>query len=452
MSKKIGLIGLGVMGENIAKNFADNEISVQAFNSSREKLKRIQNNIPKGLFNGYTNIDEMVASLDVPRRILIMVPAGEATTKVVDELSDKLSDGDWIIDGGNSHYKDSEKNGNLLHKKGINFAGLGISGGEEGARYGPALMLGSISNKVSEITNEFLDKISAVDSEKNNCFKIYKGYGAGHFVKMVHNGIEYAEMQLISEIYDILRKNGKNNDYISEVFSKLSDSSQGSYLFEITHKIINKKIEGDSILDKISPIARHKGTGKWTIESALELGVAVPSVSSAFESRIISQNTLSSNQELTIEKGDIRFEDLYKAIYQVRVSIFMQGLNLINKRGVENKWNIDLNDVLENWKSGCIVKTKLLNDLPLLIGVLNNEPSKEFNSLLDVTPLTSDFIQKANRNSIPTPCMSASLNWILSTFAHSLPTNLIQAQRDYFGSHTVELLNSPEEGPVHIDW
>ena len=448
MLKEIGLIGLGVMGKNIALNLSDNGVAIKAFNDSKEKLEEIKKEF-SDTFEGHTDINNLINSLSKPRTILLMVPSGKATKDVIEKIKDLLDEGDLVIDGGNSFYLDSEENGLALEQKKINFMGMGVSGGEEGARNGPAIMVG-YKNKISEDLKNTLSAISAKTDQ--DCIGFYKGYGSGHFIKMVHNGIEYAEMQLISEIYDILRKNGKNNDYISEVFSKLSDSSQGSYLFEITHKIINKKIEGDSILDKISPIARHKGTGKWTIESSLELGVAVPSVSSAFESRIISQNTLSSNQELTIEKGDIRFEDLYKAIYQVRVSIFMQGLNLINKGGVENKWNIDLNDVLENWKSGCIVKTKLLNDLPLLIGVLNNEPSKEFNSLLDVTPLTSDFIQKANRNSIPTPCMSASLNWILSTFAHSLPTNLIQAQRDYFGSHTVELLNSPEEGPVHIDW
>ena len=269
---------------------------------------------------------------------------------------------------------------------------------------------------------------------------------------MVHNGIEYAEMQLISEIYDLLRKHGKDKDYIASVFSRLEESDQGSYLFEITKKIINKKVEGKSILEQISSVAKHKGTGKWTIEAGIELGVAIPSISAAFDTRIISQNTLSSNQKVNSEEIDIDFEDLYKAIYQLRVSIFMQGLNLIKKGSIENEWSIHLNDVLDNWKSGCIIRTKLLDDLPLLVNVLDNTSNKKFNELLAVVPITSDIINKANKNSVPTPCMSASLNWILSIFSDSLPTNLIQAQRDYFGSHNVEMINSPESGPIHIEW
>ncbi len=452
MNSQIGLVGLGVMGENIAKNLAENNIQIKAFNTSEEKLKKIKGEIKEGFFDGYTSINEMVDSIERPRVILLMVPAGEATKKVILTLSEKLSEGDWVLDGGNSNYKDSEENGEELEKKNMHFAGLGVSGGEKGARYGPALMLGSKSSNVIKSIQDYLGKIAAIDSNKKKCFKIYHGYGAGHFVKMVHNGIEYAEMQLIAEVYDLLRKNGKDEDSIASVFSKLEDSNQGSYLFEITKKIINKKVEGESILEQISSIAKHKGTGKWTIEAGIELGVAVPSISAAFDTRIISQNTLSSNQKVNSNKVDIDFEDLYKAIYQLRVSIFMQGLNLIKKGSIENEWGIHLNDVIDNWKSGCIIRTKLLDDLPLLINVLDNTSNKKFNELLADFPIASDIINKANKSFVPTPCMSASLNWILSTFSDSLPTNLIQAQRDYFGSHNVELTNSPESGPIHIEW
>ena len=452
MTDQIGLIGLGVMGENIAKNLADNNVQIVAFNSSKEKLNKIRSNIQVNLFHGYTDIDEMVNSLKQPRLILLMVPAGKPTKEVISTLSTRLSKNDWIIDGGNSNYIDSEETGIELSKKGLHFAGLGISGGEKGARHGPALMLGSNSTSVPKIVQDYLNRIAAIDSDENKCFKIYSGFGAGHFIKMVHNGIEYAEMQLISEVYDLLRKHGKDKDYIASVFSRLEDSDQGSYLFEITKNIINKKVEGKSILEQISSVAKHKGTGKWTIEAGIELGVAIPSISAAFDTRVISQNTLSTNQKVNSEKIDIDFEDLYKAIYQLRVSIFMQGLNLIKKGSIENEWSIHLNDVLDNWKSGCIIRTKLLDDLPLLINVLDNTSNKKFNELLAVVPITSDIINKANKSSVPTPCMSASLNWILSTFSESLPTNLIQAQRDYFGSHNVELINSSESGPIHIEW
>ena len=452
MTNQIGLIGLGVMGENIAKNFADNNIQIVAFNSSEEKLNKIKDNIQDNLFRGYTDIDEMINSLEKPRLILLMVPAGKPTKEVISTLSTRLSKNDWIIDGGNSNYIDSEEAGIELSKKGFHFAGLGVSGGEKGARNGPALMLGSNSTSVPEIVQDYLNRIAAIDSSGNKCLRIYSGYGAGHFVKMVHNGIEYAEMQLISEVYALLRKGGNKNPYIAEVFEKLSKSSQGSYLFDITKNIINKKVEGKLILNRISTVAGHKGTGKWAIEAGLELGVAIPSISASFDSRIISQNTLTSDQKVTEEAVDINFDDLYKAIYQLRVSIFMQGLNLIKKGSGKNDWGINLDDVLENWKSGCIIRTELLNDLPALVSVLDNKPNKEFDRLLDITPITSKLILKANIGSIATPCMSASLNWILSTFSKSLPTNLIQAQRDYFGSHSVELVDSPENGFIHIDW
>ena len=452
MTDQIGLIGLGVMGENIAKNLADNNVQIVAFNSSKEKLNKIRSNIQVNLFHGYTDIDEMVNSLKQPRLILLMVPAGEPTKEVIGNLSTRLSKNDWIIDGGNSNYIDSEETGRELSKKGLHFAGLGISGGEKGARHGPALMLGSNSTSVPEIVQDYLNRIAAIDSDGHKCIRIYNGYGAGHFVKMVHNGIEYAEMQLISEIYDLLRKRRNNDTYIAEIFEKLSKSAQGSYLFDITKNIINKEVEGKPILNRISTVAWHKGTGKWAIEAGIELGVAIPSISASFDSRVISQNTLTSDQKVTEGAVDINFDDLYKAIYQLRVSIFMQGLNLIKKGSSKNDWDINLDDVLDNWKSGCIIRTELLNDLPALISVLDNKPNKGFDRLLDITPITSKLILKANIGSIATPCMSASLNWILSTFSKSLPTNLIQAQRDYFGSHTVELVDSPKNGFIHIDW
>ena len=452
MTNQIGLIGLGVMGENIAKNFADNNIQIVAFNSSEEKLNKIKDNIQDNLFRGYTDIDEMINSLEQPRLILLMVPAGKPTKEVISTLSTRLSINDWIVDGGNSNYIDSEETGIELSKKGFHFAGLGVSGGEKGARNGPALMLGSNSTSVPEIVQDYLNRIAAIDSDGNKCLRIYNGYGAGHFVKMVHNGIEYAEMQLISEVYDLLRKCGHKDSYIAEVFERLSKSAQGSYLFDITKNIINKEVGGKPILNRISTAAEHKGTGKWAIEAGIELGVAIPSISASFDSRVISQNTLTSDQKIMGDAVDINFDDLYKAIYQLRVSIFIQGLNLIKKGSSSNDWDINLDDVLANWKSGCIIRTELLNNLSALISVLDNKPNKEFDRLLNITPITSKLILKANIGSVATPCMSASLNWILSTFSKSLPTNLIQAQRDYFGSHTVELIDSPENGFIHIDW
>ncbi len=452
MSKVVGLIGLGVMGENIAKNFIDRGVQVHAFNNSEKKLKELTNTVDPSLLYGYTDIDEMIKAIKPPRLILLMVPAGNATKEVINALSEKLSKGDWVIDGGNSNYKDSEETGIQLEKKGIHFAGLGVSGGEKGARYGPALMLGVKNIDAVELIQKCFDEIAAIDSEKNKCFKTYSGYGAGHFVKMVHNGIEYAEMQLISEIYDILRSSGKDRGYIEDIFNKLAESEQGSYLFEITKNIINKKENNQYILDRISTVANHKGTGKWTIEAGIELEVPVPSIVAAFDSRVISHSTvplISNKRNGTIEIG---YEKLYEAIYQFRISIFLQGLNLIRKGSFEYGWEVSIEDVLNNWKSGCIIRTKLLNTLPSVIDIFERKSNDEFNKLLGGVPTSSQLIALANQNSVPTPCMSASLNWLLSTFSKSLPTNLIQAQRDYFGSHMVKLIDSSDAGLTHIEW
>ena len=452
MNNVIGLIGLGVMGENIARNFIDHGIEVRAFNSSKKKLEQVKNTVDKGLFYGYTSIEEMIDSIEEPRLVLLMVPAGDATKEVINTLSKKLSKGDWIIDGGNSNYKDSEENGAQLEKKKINFAGLGVSGGENGARYGPALMLGVKNIDMIKSIQKCLDEIAAIESEKNKCFKTYRGYGAGHFVKMVHNGIEYAEMQLISEIYDILRSSGKDRSYIEDIFNKLAESEQGSYLFEITKNIINKKENNQYILDRISTVANHKGTGKWTIEAGIELEVPVPSIVAAFDSRVISHSTIPLICNKRNGTIDIGYEKLYEAIYQFRISIFLQGLNLIRKGSFEYGWEVSIEDVLNNWKSGCIIRTKLLNSLPSMIDIFERKSNDEFNKLLGDVPTSSQLIALANQNSVPTPCMSASLNWLLSTFSKSLPTNLIQAQRDYFGSHMVKLIDSSDAGLTHIEW
>ena len=223
-------------------------------------------------------------------------------------------------------------------------------------------------------------------------------------------------------------------------------------MFEITKKIISKKENKGYLLDRISSVANHKGTGKWTIEAGMELEVPVPSIAAAFDSRVISHSTIPLISNKRNGNIEISYEKLYEAIYQFRTSIFMQGLNLIRKGSFEYGWEVSIEDVLNNWKSGCIIRTKLLNSLPSVVDIFEKKSNDEFDKLLEVTPTSSQLITLANQNSVPTPCMSASLNWLLSTFSKSLPTNLIQAQRDYFGSHMVELIDSSDAGLSHIEW
>ena len=284
--KEIGLIGLGVMGKNIALNLSEKGVSIKGFNGSKNKLNEIKKEF-SGEFEGYTDINDLVNNLSKPRTILLMVPSGKTTKDVIEKIENLLDEEDLIIDGGNSFYLDSEENGSNLKQKNIDFIGMGVSGGEEGARNGPAIMVG-YENKISEEIKNTLSTISAKTEQE--CIGFYKGFGSGHFIKMVHNGIEYAEMQLIAEIYEILKKSEKTNEEIASFFDNLKNEGRSSYLIEITAKILRQKKDDIYILDQIKPFASNKGTGKLTVETSLNLKVPVPSIYAAYDARVQSNN------------------------------------------------------------------------------------------------------------------------------------------------------------------
>ena len=459
MLSEIGLIGLGVMGKNIALNIAEKGTFVKAFNGSQEKIDAISDEFG-GMFSGFTKLEELIDNLERPRNILLMIPSGQPTHSVVNQLSNLLDEGDVIIDGGNSFYQESENHGNILSSKSIEFIGMGVSGGEEGARHGPAIMIGSANNLSDELV-ELLTAISA--KAPNDCIGFYKGHGSGHFIKMVHNGIEYAEMQLITEAYYLLKYAEYSNIEIAEFFESLKSRNQSSYLIEITSEILRKKDGEFFTLDLIKPFANNKGTGKLTIETSFELGISAPSIYAAYDARVQSNagdtwKKATNQSEDTMLELDHSFNkiinesNLSKALYFGRVAAMVQGLKIIHKYSEVNSLSINYSDIFNNWSGGCIIRSQMLDELLEIDKTAEDFLKSEslHNLLKDNLSVVKDVVSSSMLNNISLPVLSSSLNWYLNLSSSSNPSNLIQAQRDYFGSHTVQLLDSEEY--IHIDW
>ncbi len=448
MLNEIGLVGLGVMGKNIALNLSDKGITIKSFNDSMKKLDDIKKEFSNE-FIGYTNLEEFVESLETPKTILLMVPSGKATREVIERLADLLEEGSMIIDGGNSFYVDSIDNGKYLSEKSIHFIGMGVSGGEDGARNGPALMVGSDLS----LETSLLDTLKNIAAKSEvECLGVYQGPGTGHFIKMVHNGIEYAEMQTIAEIYLILKNLNKTNEDMSNFFSSQTEESKSSYLIEITSEILQKKDGDKFIIDQIKPVAQNKGTGRLTIQTSLALNVSIPSIAASYDARVQSSNQYATkiNQELISE--DISSKELSDALYFSRVCSMIQGLELISKFSNDEDHNILIPEVLDNWSGGCIIRSNLLSELKKEFGDNNDvfNLNNIFNTLNKYRVSISKVLQITTKYNIPTPVLSASLNWFNNVTSEDNPSNLIQAQRDFFGRHKVQLIDSSND--INIDW
>ena len=448
MLKEIGLIGLGVMGKNIALNLSDNGVIIKAFNNSEKKLNDIKKEF-KNDFIPFDNLEQFVENLENPKTILLMVPSGQATKEVIEKLVSLLGEGGTIIDGGNSFYLDSIENGEYLKKNSINFIGMGVSGGEDGARNGPALMVGSETS----IETSLFDTLKNIAAKAEvECLGIYQGPGTGHFIKMVHNGIEYAEMQSIAEMYLILKKLNKTNKEISNFFSSQSENNNSSYLIEITSKILQKKDGDEFVIDQIKPIAQNKGTGRLTIQTSLDLDVSIPSISAAYDARLQSNNQYITKTSMESIDEDISDKNLSDALYFSRVCSMIQGLELITKFSESENHEISIVEVLENWRGGCIIRSNLLLDLKKEFSENNSFYSLDniFNNLQQNRAAISKVLQITTKNNIPTPVLSASFNWFNNLTSVDNPSNLIQAQRDFFGRHKVQKVDSSED--INIDW
>jgi 6-phosphogluconate dehydrogenase len=461
-----GMIGLGTMGCNLLLNMADNHFAVIGFDINRAKAEEFEASANPGtIVKGVFELRSLTAQLKKPRKIMMLVPAGKPVDDVINNLLPLLDKEDIIIDGGNSHYTDTLRRIHFLQEKGIHFMGMGISGGEMGARTGPSIMPGGDEKAWQEV-KPILEAVSAkVNGEP--CVAYMGNAAAGHYVKMVHNGIEYALMQLISEVYDILKRGaGLNNDALHDVFKKWNNGDLKSFLLEITADIF-KQIDPDTgkmLVDMILDKAGAKGTGKWTSQDAMDLAVPIPTIDAAVAMRNISvykeeRITAAELYGSTIPSIDPDKEkftgQLQDAFFFATIICYAQGFALLHKASSELKMNIHLPDVVKIWRGGCIIRSGLLDDF---YSVFKKEPAlpnlllnKEIAVLLKTKEKNlRGIIQQAAAMKIPIAGFSTALAYFDAYCSEQLPTNLIQAQRDYFGAHTYQRID--RKGIFHNEW
>nr|CAB3264809.1 6-phosphogluconate dehydrogenase, decarboxylating-like [Phallusia mammillata] len=462
----IALIGLAVMGQNIILNMNDHGFVVCAYNRTVEKVDRFLANEAKGTkIVGAHSVKEMISKLKKPRRVMMLVKAGSAVDAFIDQLVPHLEAGDIIIDGGNSEYLDTIRRCKALDEKKILFVGSGVSGGEDGARYGPSLMPGGSPAAWSHIKPIFQGIAAKVGSEP--CCDWVGENGAGHYVKMVHNGIEYGDMQLICETYHIMKTVlNMSNDEISEVFAEWNKGELDSFLIEITTDIMKfRDTDGTHLLDKIRDAAGQKGTGKWTAISALDQGMPVTLIGESVFARCLSslkdERVIASKQLAgpTVSfQGDRKafLEDLKQALYASKIISYTQGFMLMREAAKQFKWNLNYGGIALMWRGGCIIRSVFLGKIKEAFDKNHNLT----NLLLD--DFFKQAIQRAQdgwrrvvasavTNGVPAPCLSTALSFYDGYRLEKLPANLIQAQRDYFGAHTYELLSNPGEFH-HTNW
>ncbi|MFP3122500.1 NADP-dependent phosphogluconate dehydrogenase [Ectobacillus funiculus] len=467
LKQQIGVVGVGVMGKSLALNFESKGHSVALYDISEEKVNEIiQEHHDKNLI-GTHNIEDFINSLESPRKILLMVNAGEITDKAIDSLFPYLDKGDILIDGGNTYFVDTVRRNKRLAEKGIHFIGAGVSGGQEGALKGPSIMPGG-QKEAYEHVKEMLEGISAkVDGEP--CCAYVGPDGAGHYVKMVHNGIEYGDMQLICEAYFFLKQTlDLSAAEFHEIFTEWNQGELESYLIEITADIFTKrdKETGKPLVDLILDTAEQKGTGKWTSQNALDLGAALPIItesvfarymSAVKEERVYASEVLSGptgKAALAIKKEQL-IEAVRQALYMSKICSYAQGLTQLKDASETYDWNLDLGSIAMLWRGGCIIRAGFLQNIKEAYDCNASLP----NLLLDpyFTEIVGSYqgglreiIAIAAQQGIPVPAFSAALSYYDSYRMATLPANLLQAQRDYFGAHTYKRID--KEGTFHTEW
>ena len=462
----IGVVGLAVMGSNLARNLASRSGNrVAIYNRSVEKTNDLVANHPEANFIASDSIDEFVASLAKPRIAIIMVQAGFATDAVITALSDRFEKDDIIVDGGNALYTDTIRREKEVSAKDIHFVGAGISGGEEGALNGPSIMPGG-SKESYEHLGPILRSIAAV-AEGEACVTHIGSDGAGHFVKMIHNGIEYADMQLIAEAYDILRQAGGLNPLeISRVLTDWNAGELESYLIEITAEVLAQVDQktGEPLVDVILDAAGSKGTGVWTVQSALDLGTPVSGIAEAVFARSLSSQAdqragapeySAGDSVWEIADQEAFIEDVRKALYASKIVAYAQGFDAIRAGAIENNWDINLGEVAKIWRGGCIIRAQFLNrisdaykqDAKLLSLLFDGYFIK---AIEDAASAWRQVVSKASLAGIPVPAFASSLSYFDGLRAERLPAALVQGQRDFFGAHTYKRVDMP--GTFHTLW
>lgn len=466
MSKQqIGVVGMAVMGRNLALNIESRGFSVSIYNRSKDKTDDVMAEHPGKKLVPYYSVKDFVDSLEKPRRILIMVQAGKGTDAVIDELKPLLDKGDIIIDGGNAYYKDTIRRNQQLSNEGFNFIGTGVSGGEEGALKGPSIMPGG-QYEAYQLVAPILEQIAA-KANGEPCVTYIGPDGAGHYVKMVHNGIEYGDMQLIAESYAMLKHAvGLSNQELSEVFADWNKGELDSYLIEITADIFRKKDEnGQYLVDVILDAAGNKGTGKWTSQNALDLGeplsLITESVFARYISAIKSQRVIASTQlsgpQLSGAARDRNewVEKIRKALYMGKIISYAQGFAQLAAASTENNWNLNYGDIAKIFRAGCIIRAQFLQKITDAYAgnsrVVNLLLTPYFKQTVEAYQQSlRDVVSLAVQQGIPVPTLSAAIAYYDSYRSAVLPANLIQAQRDYFGAHTYKRID--KDGVFHTDW
>ena len=464
MKKNIGVIGMAVMGKNLALNIADHGYSVAIYNRTYEVTQNVLLENPNANLSGSETLEEFVNLLESPRKIILMVKAGKPVDTFLDTLYPLLDKGDIVVDAGNSFFLDTIRREKTAQEMGINFFGMGVSGGEEGARFGPAIMPGG-NKEAHAYLKDMLEAISA-KAEGEACTTYIGSDGAGHYVKMVHNGIEYGDMELISEAYHLLKNvGGLNNEALADVFTEWNKGDLDSYLIEITSEIFKTKddLSDADIIDVIKDNASQKGTGIWTSKESMDLGIHTSVITSAVYARFISSLREerirahailpSHTQKNTVDRKEF-IEKVRKALYLAKVVSYAQGFALLREAAKQYKWELDFEAIAKIFRGGCIIRARFLNHIaeaykknPKLDNLLLDEYFLKIanDSLFSLREINATAIL----NGVPAPAFSSAVNYYDAYRSDSLSTNLVQAQRDYFGAHTYERLD--REGSHHFE-
>jgi len=465
----IGLVGLAVMGENLVLNMESKGFHVSVFNRTVEKVDKFMEGRGKGKnFYGAHSLEDFVDSLKAPRRVFLMVKAGQAVDDFIEKLIPLLSPGDIIIDGGNSHFPDTARRTAYVESKGLLYIGTGVSGGEEGALKGPSMMPGGSPAAWPHVKDIFQGICAKVENGSPCCDWVGEG-GAGHFVKMVHNGIEYGDIQLICECYQIMKDIlGMTNEEMHETFAEWNKGDLDSYLVEITRDILAKKDEdGKYVIDYILDTAGQKGTGKWTAISALDQGVPLTLIGESVFARCLSaqkEERVAASKILNGPKpqkftGDRKafLEDLRKALFAAKVVSYAQGYALMRAAAKEYGWNLNYGGIALMWRGGCIIRSVFLGKIKAAFDknpeIANILLDPYFSGVMaDAQQGWRNVLCTAMQNGVPAPCMTAGLQYYDGYRTDRLPANLLQAQRDYFGAHTYERTDKPRGEFFHTNW
>lgn len=462
MQADIGLIGLAVMGQNLVLNMADHGFTVAVYNRTTSKVDDFLKGPAQGKkIIGAHDLKEFVSSLKRPRRVMLMVKAGDAVDEFIEHLLPLLEKGDIIIDGGNSHFPDSQRRYEDLKKRGILFVGAGVSGGEEGARHGPSIMPGGNPEAWPHVKPIF-QAIAARSEDGAACCEWVGEGGAGHYVKMVHNGIEYGDMQLICEAFDLLQRNS-SCDALAKTFAAWNEGPLNSYLIEITAEILkHKDTDGKPLLEKILDVAGQKGTGKWTGIEALNQGISLSLIVEAVFSRCLSamkEDRVAASHLYKGPKhtGNISSDLVAQALYASKIMSYAQGFMLMRAASDSNQWKLDFGSIALMWRGGCIIRSRFLGKIKQAYDKNPKLPSLLVDPFFvdEVTrciPAWRQVISEGVLMGVPLPCFSTALAFFDGYRSGRLPANLLQAQRDFFGAHTYERIDRPRGQFFHTNW